>query len=391
MTTGRIDSTILIEEETLRDYKAERYLPISIGDVFNNRYRTIVKLGYGSASTVWLCRDLVAPDKYAALKFYVNSSKKHRELGIYQHIQGLASNHDGRHHIRKLLDFFDVKGPHGKHICLVHEPLGMSFDQVRSFTGGRPFDEDLIRQTFRPILNGLDFLHKEANVIHTDVQPNNLLMGIHENTALDRLAEMATTNFMPRKELPDRSIYVSQQMPLTKGLPSLTDFSEARCGKSLQSGLIMPNVYRAPEVILGMAWGYPVDIWSFAMTLWDLFQPERLFSGRGEDGQYSESHHLAEMVAVLGTPPPEFLAASSKTSAKYWDNNGKWVHELPIPVISLESSEKRLSREDKKMFLSFMRKMLQWMPDQRSNWQDIFFDEWLLADLIQSGEIVRDG
>lgn len=56
--------------------------------------------------------------------------------------------------------------------------------------------------------------------------------------------------------------------------------------------------------------------------LWDLFQPERLFSAKGSDGQYSESHHLAQMVAVLGDPPPEFLAAS-KESAKYWDQNGE--------------------------------------------------------------------
>jgi serine/threonine-protein kinase SRPK3 len=38
-----------------------------------------------------------------------------------------------------------------------------------------------------------------------------------------------------------------------------------------------------------------------------------------------------------------------------------------------------------------MRKMLHWKPEDRSGWQDIFFDEWLLADLIESGEIVRDG
>lgn len=37
-----------------------------------------------------------------------------------------------------------------------------------------------------------------------------------------------------------------------------------------------------------------------------------------------------------------------------------------------------------------MRKMLQWKPEDRSGWKDIFFDEWLLADLIESGEIVRE-
>jgi serine/threonine-protein kinase SRPK3 len=167
MTTARLDSSTLIEEETLRDYKAERFLPIETGEVFKNRYKTIGKLGYGSASTVWLCRDLLASNKYAALKVYVNSSKKHRELAIYEHIQALSSDHDGRHRIRRLLDSFEVQGPHGRHICLVHEPLGISFEELRDFTADRVFGEDLIRQTFRPILEGFEFLHEEAKVIHT--------------------------------------------------------------------------------------------------------------------------------------------------------------------------------------------------------------------------------
>ncbi|KEQ90374.1 hypothetical protein AUEXF2481DRAFT_48747 [Aureobasidium subglaciale EXF-2481] len=372
MTTNRLDPSTLIEEETLRDYKAERFLPVRTGEVFKSRYQSIGKLGYGSASTVWLCRDLFASNKYAAFK-----------------ILSLSSKHDGRHHIRRLLDSFEVEGPHGRHICLIHEPLGISLAERRDLTSGRVFDEDLIRQIFRPILEGLDFLHREAKVIHTDLQPNNVLIGIEDSSVFDKFAEMAITNPAPRKELSDRIVYVSQPMPLTKGLPSLTDLSEARFGNSLHTGLIMPNVYRAPEVILEMEWSYPVDIWSFGMTLWDLFQPERLFSAKRGDDQYSESHHLAQMVAILGDPPPEFLAASKKT-AKYWDQDGKWIHEVAIPAISLESCEQRLSGEDKKNFLTIMRKMLSWKPEDRSGWQDIFFDEWLLADLIESGEIVRD-
>jgi serine/threonine-protein kinase SRPK3 len=99
-------------------------------------------------------------------------------------------------------------------------------------------------------------------------------MGIHDRTVFDRFEKMASTNPVPLKELSDRIIYVSQPMPLTKGLPFLTDFSEARFGSSAHTGLIMPNVYRAPEVILGMEWGYPVDVWSFGLTVGpNIFEP----------------------------------------------------------------------------------------------------------------------
>lgn len=66
----------------------------------------------------------------------------------------------------------------------------------------------------------------------------------------------------------------------------------------------------------------PVTRLLTAQQLWDLFEPARLFSAKSSDGRYSESHHLAQMVAVLGEPPPEFIAASEKSS-KYWDQNGE--------------------------------------------------------------------
>lgn len=47
-----------IEEETVPDYKAERFYPVHLGDVFKSRYRVTAKLGFGTASTIWLCRDL---------------------------------------------------------------------------------------------------------------------------------------------------------------------------------------------------------------------------------------------------------------------------------------------------------------------------------------------
>lgn len=163
----RIDPSFPVEEETVRGYKAEHYYPVQIGQLFNNRYKTIGKLGYGSASTVWLCRDIHSQNKYVALKVYLNSSKVHRELPIYKHINNLQSEHEGRGHVREFHNSFEVKGPYGQHICLVLQPLGISLDELRKLTPDGVFGADLIRQTLRPILTGLQFLHKEAQVIHT--------------------------------------------------------------------------------------------------------------------------------------------------------------------------------------------------------------------------------
>lgn len=61
-----------------------------------------------------------------------------------------------------------------------------------------------------------------------------------------------------------------------------------------------------------------------------------------------------------------------------------------MPDVSLDTVEHRLNGEEKQELLNFMRKMLQWGLKDRCDLHDIFMDEWLLADLIESGELVRE-
>lgn len=57
-------------------------------------------------------------------------------------------------------------------------------------------------------------------------------------------------------------------MPLSIGLPVLCDLGEARVvGTQKHSGDIMPGIYRAPEVILGIDWDSKVDIWAIGVMV----------------------------------------------------------------------------------------------------------------------------
>jgi hypothetical protein len=47
----------LIEEERVPCYRPELFHPTRIGDILQDRYRIITKLGYGTSSTVWLAED----------------------------------------------------------------------------------------------------------------------------------------------------------------------------------------------------------------------------------------------------------------------------------------------------------------------------------------------
>lgn len=49
-----------IEEETLPKYNADSFYPARLGETLNDRYKLLVKLGFGMTATVWLAQDLKA-------------------------------------------------------------------------------------------------------------------------------------------------------------------------------------------------------------------------------------------------------------------------------------------------------------------------------------------
>ncbi|KAK2861261.1 hypothetical protein FQN49_004383 [Arthroderma sp. PD_2] len=378
----QIDSSVILEEETIPNYSPQKFYSVQIGDVFNQRYQTVGKLGYGASSTVWLCRDLMGHG-YVTLKVYANISRANRELLIYKHLETKESKHAGRQCVRMLLDSFEVTGPHGKHTCLIHQPLGMSLYELKMRAKGKVFSKDVLRPAIRQLLAAVDYLHKEAHIIHTDLQPHNLLMGIDDKAVLYEYEKDELEYPVPRKVVDGRTIYLSRPLPFTFGPPVLCDLGEARLGDQEHDDDIMPDVYRAPEVIMGMKWGYKVDIWNVAMVVWDLFEPEYLFHARNSKGEYDNAHHIAQMIAVMGPPPPEFLKRSTN-SIKYWDEDGNWRGLASIPEISLEKLEQRLTDDDKKAFLAFIKPMLSWMPEERPTAEEAIFDPWLLEDLYSA-------
>lgn len=70
----------------------------------------------------------------------------------------------------------------------------------------------------------------------------------------------------PRKILPGRTIYLSQRMVPTAGMPVICDLGAAGIGKR-HSGDVMPGPYRAPEIIMGMEWDSKIDVWSVGLMV----------------------------------------------------------------------------------------------------------------------------
>ncbi|CAN0283939.1 unnamed protein product, partial [Ectocarpus sp. 12 AP-2014] len=167
-------------------------------DVFADRYIVVKKLGWGHFSTVWMARDDRRPSpsapKYVALK--VQKSADHYteaardEIDLLQTVRAnaqtlteLASNDptgelDPDCRTVQLMDCFDHVGPHGRHVCMVFEMLGCNLLSVIKRYNYHGIPIRIVKSMARQMCQGLDFLHRVCNIIHTDLKPENVLLDL---------------------------------------------------------------------------------------------------------------------------------------------------------------------------------------------------------------------
>ncbi|KAM3434990.1 hypothetical protein MY4824_005143 [Beauveria thailandica] len=367
--TSVVDPVLLpasqpIEEELLPGYVADNYYPVQIGQVFDAQYKILCKLGQGTGSTVWLSKSLrhviyVLGKKHALVlltrDLVMEQSKN--EMAVLDYLKSSpVQKHPGKAFVRGILDSFEIPGPKGLHTCLVYNPLGMTFTELRNRMPEGRFEPRMLQGALQILLISLDYLHKNS-VVHTDISPNNLLCGANDMAPFEQLERSEQAQASTCKVLGDRTIYLSRQTPKTDGDPVLADLGSARFGKEQYQGDIMPLVYRAPEV-------------------WDLLEGKRLFLTKN-DGANDDEQHLAEMVAFIGPPPVEFLQRSERC-ARYFDESGNWRGSIPVPTTTLEERVTQLDGQDKELMLGFVRHALRWLPEERPPADELVYDDWLM-------------
>lgn len=95
------------------------------------------------------------------------------------------------------------------------------------------------------------------------------MLSITDTSILDEIVDEEQRHPGPQKIDGNRVIYTSMEMeiPDDPGEPILCDFGDARIGKGPFQGEVMPDLYRAPEIILGIPWDAMIDIWNLGLLV----------------------------------------------------------------------------------------------------------------------------
>ncbi|CAK9079906.1 unnamed protein product [Durusdinium trenchii] len=285
---------------------------VEAGDACGPQGRFVVeeKLGEGTFSTVFRCRDAEnaanAKTSYAVKFTRANEQTRRaleREVKIMsQLITKLAPQDPEGMRCILCLAFFETFVHQGR-LAAVFELMKCNLrTALAKYGAGRglpllPTVRDFGRQLFLALR-----LLRNAQLFHCDVKPENLLLAA-DNSSI-----------------------------------KLCDFGSCHGpAERLRSDQLMPRNYRAPEIMLGQDYGFPVDMWSAAATIFELATDTVLFQGE------NNNEMLYEMMRVCG-PFPLALVLSGHFSIKHFGANGDFLNAKGD--VAIDSSNPRVRHLD---------------------------------------------
>ncbi|WQF88970.1 Putative serine/threonine-protein kinase, active [Colletotrichum destructivum] len=304
------------------------------GDHLAYRYEIIDILGKGSFGQVVRCIDHKT-GVLVAVKIIRNKKRFHQQALVEVNILQKLREWDpkNRHSMVNFTHSFYFRG----HLCISTELLDMNLYEFIKANAFRGFSLKLIRRFTKQMLSSLNLL-KQHKVIHCDLKPENILL----------------------------------RHPLHSEI-KVIDFGSSCFENEKVYTYIQSRFYRSPEVILGMTYGMPIDMWSLGCILAELYTGVPIFPGENEQEQ------LACIMEVFG-PPEKHLIEKSTRKKLFFDSMGK-----PRLTVSSKGRRRRPSSKtlqqalkcDDEAFLDFLAKCLRWDPDRRLKPEEAIHHEFV--------------
>ncbi|KAH0911971.1 hypothetical protein HID58_035292 [Brassica napus] len=419
------------EDEGTEDYRRGGYHAVRIGDSFKNgRYVVQSKLGWGHFSTVWLSWDTLS-SRYVALK--VQKSAQHYteaamdEITILQQIA--EGDADDTKCVVKLLDHFKHSGPNGQHVCMVFEYLGDNLLTLIKYSDYRGLPIRMVKEICYHMLVGLDYLHKELSIIHTDLKPENVLLVSRIDPSKDPRKSGAPLVIASGKEKTvdsngdfvknhkkdvrkvKRSVDGKPSAAAEEDCPStsnggeegkqggkkgsrssrrhlvesadlkckLVDFGNACWTYKQFTSDIQTRQYRCPEVILGSKYSTSADLWSFACICFELATGDVLFDPHSGDNYDRDEDHLALMMELLGMMPRK-IALGGRYSRDLFNRHGDLRHIRRLrfwPMNKVLTEKYEFSEQDANDLSDFLVSILDFVPEKRPTAAQCLLHPWI--------------
>ncbi|KAK4669169.1 serine/threonine protein kinase, CMGC, dual-specificity [Podospora pseudopauciseta] len=318
------------------------------GDHLAYRYEIIDVLGKGSFGQVVRCIDHKT-GVLVAVKIIRNKKRFHQQALVEVNILQKLREWDpkNKHSMVNFTHSFYFRG----HLCISTELLDMNLYEFIKSNAFRGFSLKLIRRFTKQMLSSLNLL-KQHKVIHCDLKPENILLR-HPLHSEIKVIDFGSSCFETEK------VYT----------------------------YIQSRFYRSPEVILGMQYGLPIDMWSLGCILAELYTGVPIFPGENEQEQ------LACIMEVFG-PPEKHLIEKSTRKKLFFDSMGK-----PRLTVSSKGRRRRPSSKtlqqvlkcDDEAFLDFIARCLRWDPDRRMKPEEAIRHEFITGQKTSVPIRMREG
>ncbi|XP_063866822.1 dual specificity tyrosine-phosphorylation-regulated kinase 4-like isoform X2 [Scylla paramamosain] len=305
-------------------------------DHISYRYEILEVIGKGSFGQVIRAIDHKTGD-HVAIKIIRNKKRFHHqalvEVKILDHLR--RRDLDQHHNVIHMLDYFYFRN----HLCITFELMGLNLYELIKKNSYQGFSLSLIKRFAYSLVQCLKLLHRE-NIIHCDLKPENVLLKQRGSSSI-RIIDFGS------------SCYVHQRVYT----------------------YIQSRFYRSPEVILGLPYGLPIDMWSLGCILAELYTGYPLFPGENEVEQ------LACIMEVLALPPHHLLIAASRRRL-FFDSKGN-----PRCVTNSKGKKRRPGSRDlasvlkcsDSQFVHFISRCLEWDPSARMTPEEALQHDWLLS------------
>jgi serine/threonine-protein kinase SRPK3 len=202
------------DEESPADYNNGGYLQVKPSELFKDgRYTILRKLGsvpffsslsaranfanlsqLGPLFDRLACQGLSVPHPFLSLCISLILSHSHKrhaalkivksagrysetardEIKLLRQITNASPSHSGRPHIVSFLDSFTHTVSSAAHICISFEPLGANILSLIEKNRRKGVPPCVVKSITRQVLLGLQYLHEECDLVHTDIKPENI-------------------------------------------------------------------------------------------------------------------------------------------------------------------------------------------------------------------------